>query len=124
MLFCVAIVFSQSDIMLPDTSAQNMEKIMVLVRKNPPAQYRKVVMQRMNDRKKLQQRAYADILFDTVHHDGVAALISYVKVNLQMELSLEHGFLFWIIPPDPTFNTPGISFEEDLNFPKDPWEME
>jgi hypothetical protein len=107
-----------------DTSSNNLQKIEEAARKNPPAQYRQVIMERKTARRKLQQQSYAALLYDTVQHDGVGALISYIKLNVLAELSLEHGFIFWIIPPDPAFNIPGIPFEEDLSFPADPWEKE
>jgi hypothetical protein len=64
------------------------------------------------------------MLFEVMLQDGVGALCSYLKMNVQKELSLEHGVIFWIIPPDPRFNTPGIPFEEDSEFPDDPWKKE
>jgi hypothetical protein len=104
--------------------SENLRKLQEAVRRNPPARYRQVVLERKAARRKLQQQSYAAILYDTVQHDGVSALIAYIKMNVLAEFSLDHGFLFWIIPPDPTLNVPGVQFEEDLSFPADPWERE
>ena len=107
-----------------ETSSGNLHRIQEAARRNPPARYRQVVLERESARRKLQQQSYAAILYDTVQHDGVSALISYIRMNVLAEYSLDHGFLFWIIPPDPTLNVPGLPFEEDLSFPVDPWKRD
>jgi hypothetical protein len=51
----------------------------------------------------------------------MSALLSYLKMNAQVEFSLPHNILFWIRSPDPEFGIEGIPFREDWEIPEDPW---
>lgn len=129
-LVCPIVVFVGSLSLQEDqsifahTSSVNLQKIQEAARENPSPRYREVILRRKLARRRLQQQSYAGLLYDTVQHDGAGSLISYIKMNVLLEFSLEHGFLFWIVPPDPRFNIPGVPFQEDLNCPEDPWKNE
>ena len=106
----------------PASSADDVQKIQEALRRHPPEAFKKVLATRQQARRTLQRRGYAEILYENMHGDPLNALISYFKMKVQMDLSLSQGFLFWIVPPDPTVNRPGIAFEEDKKFPVDPWD--
>ena len=111
---------------LPDYAgsppAEEIRKIQETLRKNPPQRFKEIVARRQAARRELQRRGYTNLLYYGLQGDALSALISYVKLEVQAQLSLSHGFLFWIIPPDPIFNRPGLSFEEENTFAADPWE--
>ncbi|HTK81218.1 MAG TPA: hypothetical protein VL633_02920 [Bacteroidota bacterium] len=99
-----------------------LDSVMAEYRRHPPKAFQIILMERKSARLRLQRTSYAQVLTDALHHDGISAMFSYLKMNIQLEFSLDHGFLFWIVPPDPVMGVPGIPFEEDLSFPTDPWE--
>ena len=74
-------------------------------------------------RREFQRRGYSNILLDVINQDGLSALLSYLRVSLQIEYSLLHK-TFWIVPPDPRWGIPGIPFPDDWSFPEDPWKKE
>lgn len=106
----------------PASSADDIQKIQEALRRHPPEAFKKILGRRQQERRALQRRGYAEILYENIHRDPLNALISCLKMKVQMDLSLSQGFLFWILPPDPTVNRPGIAFEEDQAFPIDPWD--
>src|SRR5262245_9849828 len=88
-------VLSKKLVTVPDTSLNDIEKIMEMVRQHPPTEFQEIILQRKTARELLQRKSYAFVLNDAVCHDGVSALFSYLKMNVQLELSLERKFLFW-----------------------------
>ena len=114
--------FGQSPGGVGAPGAAEVRKIQEALRKDPPPAFREIVARRHGARRALQRRGYAGILYENIHQDPLNALISCLKMKVQMDLSLSQGFLFWILPPDPTVNRPGIAFEEDKKFPVDPWD--
>jgi hypothetical protein len=67
-----------------------------------------------------QRQGYPNILLDEIRQDGWSAFVSYIKVHLFMEFSMEHK-VFWIIAPIPEWNISGIPFPDDWSFSSDPW---
>ena len=73
-------------------------------------------------RTSFQRQGYPNIVFDVMQQDGLSALVSYVKVHLFMELSMEHK-VFWIVSPIESeyIHVDGIPFPDDWSFSHDPW---
>jgi hypothetical protein len=112
---------TRSQIFSEKVWSDSVQNIQVSAMHNPPERYRSVVEERKTERRTLQRISYARILYDTIHHDAVAALFSYVKMKVHMQLALPHNMLFWIIQPDEVHRIPGVPFEEEWSFPDDPW---
>ena len=101
-----------------------LDSVMKEFRWHPPKYFKEILMERKSARQRLQRSSYAHVLNDVVRHDGIGALFSYLRMSIQLEFSLDHGFLFWIVPPNPELGVPGIAFQEDLSFPSDPWQSQ
>jgi hypothetical protein len=71
-------------------------------------------------RRTFQQKGYTNILYNVLNQDGLSALISFLKVSLHIEYSMNHK-TYWIFPPIPRNGDPGIPFPDDWSFPPDPW---
>ena len=69
-----------------------------------------------------QRQGYPNIVYDVMQQDGWSALVSYAKVHLFMEFSMEHKY-FWIVTPidNEYMHVEGILFPDDWSFSPDPW---
>jgi len=114
--------FAQIPLHRSSPVGDEVQKIQEALRKHPPPAFREILAKRHAARLALQRRGYAEMLYENMHRDPLNALIACLKMKVQMDFSLSQGFLFWIVPPDPTVNRPGIPFEENQAFPIDPWD--
>jgi hypothetical protein len=74
-------------------------------------------------RNTFQREGYARVLRDLVSGDAAMALVSYIKMTLHIELTMEHKS-FWIVRPDPARGIQGFPFPDDWSLPADPWKRE
>lgn len=74
--------------------------------------------QRKEVLRSFQRRGYAEILSRVYQQDGLSALLAYIKVKLNIELSLNHAPVY--------FRTPMklVPLPLDWRFPPDPWKRE
>ena len=66
-----------------------------------------------------QRRGYANVLLNVVEQDGFSALISFIKMKLQIEYSLDHSPIVYRISRDHIEIVP-----QDWSFPVDPWKRD
>jgi hypothetical protein len=88
-------------------------------------------------RREVQQRGYVSVFHDLLAGDGIGALISFLRLNAQLDFHLPHNTLVvyarvkqpelqtWEKRLPGTTGAPGppvaIPLYEDLSFPIDPW---
>jgi hypothetical protein len=91
--------------------------------------------QRKHNRREMQQRHYAEILYEVVQMDPEGALLTSLRSQAQLELRLPNIPLTVAIPvkqpPPPRAGLPGftgspaapyvVALFEDRRFPVDPW---
>jgi hypothetical protein len=91
--------------------------------------------QRNRTRRLLQQQGYVMMLQDVIQHDGLGALISYLKMRAQLDFHLPQNTLMLFVPvvqpPQSSRHLPpvtgapsspmGFPLLEDRTFPPDPW---
>ena len=89
-------------------------------------------------RRWFQQRGYTHVLSEVVRHDGLGAVISYLRLVARLELALPDSRLFLYVPvqqprerrsglPGFTGRPSGpmaVPLREDRGFPVDPWQRE
>jgi len=89
-------------------------------------------------RRWFQQRGYTHVLSEVVRHDGLGAVISYLRLVARLELALPQNRLFLYVPvQQPRRTRPGlpgftgrpsgpmaVPLREDREFPVDPWQRE
>jgi hypothetical protein len=90
---------------------------------------------RKERRRQLQQQGYAEVLHELLAGDGVSALMSWLRIMLQLEYSIPQRPLYvFVRPPETRPDTslagrmlppPGgpipLRLNEDRSFPADPW---
>jgi hypothetical protein len=91
--------------------------------------------QRNRNRREMQQRHYAEVLYELIQMDAVGSLLASVRSQAQLELQLPQTPLSVTIPikqpPPPQPGLPGftgtpsapyvVTLFEDRQFPVDPW---
>jgi hypothetical protein len=91
--------------------------------------------QRKHNRRTMQQRHYAEVLYELVQMDAPGALLASLRSQTQLELQLPNMPLTMTIPvrqpPPPRPGMPGftgapspplvVTLHEDRTFPADPW---
>lgn len=91
--------------------------------------------QRKSRRRAIQQQGYAEVLYEVLAGDGLAALMSWLRMTLQLEYSIARYPLFvYIRGPETRRDTtlsglllpasPGLMrlpLIEDRSFPINPW---
>jgi hypothetical protein len=107
---------NQSDKICLDSLQKISDYILLHIDEMAPPGYKK----QKEIRRNFQQKGYTNILYDVLNQDGLSALISFLKVNLHIEYSMNHK-TYWIFPPIPRNGDPGIPFPDDWSFPPDPW---
>ena len=75
--------------------------------------------QRKQALRSFQQRGYAEVLINTLEQDGLSALISYLKMVLQIEYSLNHAPVYYVTKAGELVELP-----IDYDVPEDPWRKE
>ncbi len=93
---------------------------------------------RVAARKAVQRSGYCTTLAAVIRHNGLDALLSYIRMRLHLDFSLPHDQLFAYIPSqykvEPTPGVPPVvgapnamtvvPLYEDRSFPPDPWKRE
>ena len=79
---------------------------------------------RKEERRVLQRQGYARMLMDVLNDDGLSALLSYVKVKLQLDFVLSNQPPIYLMRGDPKFGIQELVIPEDWSFPADPWNRE
>ena len=74
---------------------------------------------RKSIRRDFQRRGYANVLLNVIEQDGFSALISFIKMKLQTEYSLDHSPIAYRISRKQVEIVP-----EDWSFPVDPWKRD
>lgn len=79
--------------------------------------------ERKRIRREMQRSCYANVLSDVLAHDALSALISYVKVKLQIEYSISHRPILLFARQGDGRMEPFV-LSDDWTFPEDPWKKE
>jgi|SRR5579862_2783887 len=74
---------------------------------------------KLRERSAIKQDGYSRVLFDESRGDGLFALFSYIKYQLQILYAVPNEIL-WVIPPRMA-NGFGIAYPFTWEMPDDPW---
>jgi|GEM_PF-2242665 len=106
---------TQAPEFLSDSSITPYQYLIKNIDKFATAEY----YQRKQALRTFQQRGYAEVLINTLEQDGLSAVISYLKMVLQIEYSLNHAPIFYVTKARELVELP-----IDYDFPDDPWRKE
>ena len=103
---------AQPDPLLPDTSASIGRYVLEHLDEFATTEFRS----RLARRREFQRAGYAAVLHDLLAFDPAGALLSFLRVRLQLEYSLPHNTIYFH-----DVNGASWPLPEDWSFPADPW---
>jgi hypothetical protein len=91
--------------------------------------------ERRSRRRELQKQGYTEVLHELLAGDGVTALMSWIRITLQLEYSIPQRPLYLFVRPPETSRDTSLAgrlfpssvgyvriiLQEDRSFPADPW---
>ncbi|HLB01375.1 MAG TPA: hypothetical protein VJO14_08315 [Bacteroidota bacterium] len=97
---------------LPDTAASLGKDISAHIDEFATPEY----YDRKKTRREFQRTGYMNMLHDILALDAVSALLSFIRIRLQIEYSLPHYTIYFR-----TVTGGLMPLPEDWTFPEDPW---